>query len=395
MRLKLILPTVELTGSAVPAACPQPGCRGRHFQVHQRVPKPVRDTQLAQATAVRYRCVRCGHTCRGYPQGVSAAHTSARLRGAAVMLYVLGLSYGAVALALAALGYPLSKTSVYNAVQAAGARVPGLRRDAVRLPADQTVVAALGVDLTSVKCRGEWLTVGVSVDAVHGLALTVDVLANGEATTLTTWIGEIAALVGATVLVSDDADGFKLAADGIGLVQQVCTAHVVRNTTTWGERMTPELAQDADGSLAAIGVSPAQAVADVATLCRMVRERPATTAAPTQLRTIHRRYQGAVSPRQSGAATMSLAYKLRLFSLDRWNLWDRLTRYRTWTSPGGEQVDGTNNACERAIGWWVKERYRPMRGYKRPASIHHVSRLIAWAGNQLAGPGVDLALIVA
>jgi hypothetical protein len=21
-------------------------------------------------------------------------------------------------------------------------------------------------------------------------------------------------------------------------------------------------------------------------------------------------------------------------------------------------VDGTNNGCERAIGWWIKERYR-------------------------------------
>jgi hypothetical protein len=35
------------------------------------------------------------------------------------MLYLLGLSYGAVALVLEALGVYLSKTSVYEAVQAA------------------------------------------------------------------------------------------------------------------------------------------------------------------------------------------------------------------------------------------------------------------------------------
>jgi hypothetical protein len=92
---------------------------------------------------------------------------------------------------------------------------------------------------------------------------------------------------------------------------------------------------------------------------------------------------------------MSLAYRLRLFSLDRWNLWGRLTRYRTWVGPAGETLDGTNNACERAIGWWVKERYRSMRGYKRPVSVLHVSRLIAAMGNALDSPGFALAAVIA
>jgi hypothetical protein len=91
---------------------------------------------------------------------------------------------------------------------------------------------------------------------------------------------------------------------------------------------------------------------------------------------------------------MSLAYRLRLFSLDRWNLWRRLTRYRTWAGPAGETLDGTNNACERAIGWWVKERYRSMRGDKRPASVLNVSRLIAAMGNALDGPGFALAEVI-
>lgn len=309
------------------------------------------------------------------------------------MLYVLGLSYGAVALALEALGHPLSKTAVYNAVQAAGERVPGLRRDAVRMPVGQGV-AALGADLTSVKCRGQWLTVGVAVDAVHGVALTIAVLESGEGATLTPWIGEIAALVGATVLVTDDADSFKIAADETGLTQQVCTAHVVRNTDAWVERMTPELVRDADGSLAAIGVEAAQAVVDGEALRARMRERQPTAEARTRLQAIHRRDQGAMSPRQARTETMSLADKFRLFRLDRWNPWGRLTRYRTWVGPEGDTLDGTNHATERAIGWWVKERYRTMRGYKRPVSIHHVSRLIAWAGNQLAGSAADLAEVV-
>ena len=39
------------------------------------------------------------------------------------------------------------------------------------------------------------------------------------------------------------------------------------------------------------------------------------------------------------------------------------TQHHTWKGPKGETLDGTNNACERAIGWWIKERYRTMRGY--------------------------------
>ena len=90
-----------------------------------------------------------------------------------------------------------------------------------------------------------------------------------------------------------------------------------------------------------------------------------------------------------------MAYRVRLFSLDRWNLWPRLTRYRTWAGPDGEQLDGTNNGCERAIGWWVKERYRSMRGYKRPESVINVSRLIAAMGNALESPGFALAEVIA
>lgn len=81
--------------------------------------------------------------------------------------------------------------------------------------------------------------------------------------------------------------------------------------------------------------------------------------------------------------------------MDRGNLWPRLTRYRSWEGPNGETRDGTNHACERASGWWVKERYRSMRAYKRPASVLNVSRLIAAMGNALSGPGFALAEVIA
>jgi len=391
MRLLVIPPPVQPDVYAEPAGCPAAGCGSRHVQFRQAAQKPLRDPFVGEVVAHRYQCPRCGRTFRVYPVGVSHDQTSARLKGLAVLFYVLGMSYGAVAIALAALGCPLSKVAVYNAVQAAGARVSGLRREAVRRGGGRVV--GLGVDLTSVRCAGAWLTVGVGVDAVHGLALTVDLLPNGEAATLTAWVAELAAAIGAEVLVSDDADGFKTAADTNGLVHQVCKAHVVRNTEAWVEAIRPLLASDADGSLATIAVPPAQAVADGQTLLRLIAERQPTPEARATLEAIHRRYLAAPKPRQG--ETMTLAYRLRLFSLDRWNLWGRLTRYRTWEGPQGETLDGTNNACERAIGWWVKERSRTMRGYKREASVLHVSRLIAAMGNALDGLGFPLAEVVA
>lgn len=404
MRLKLLLPPLRPDVYEEPRVCPHQGCQGTRFHLRQEWRKPVRDTLLNQVVARRYDCLRCHRTFRVYPAGVSKLSTSARLRGLSVLLYVLGLSYGAVSLALDALGRPLGKTAVYYAVQAAGEKVPGLRREAVCLPSGKTKVAAMGADLTSVLCKGKWLSVGVSVDAQEGIVLTVDIVDNAQAGTLKEWVEEIAQAVEAEVLVSDDADGFKKVADEGGMQHQVCKSHVKRNTEEWVEKMKPELARDADGSLMAIGVSPAQAVADCEELLRLVKARPGGPGAEVILEGIHRRYLEAAPPKCNGegraqmmplaSAPWSLAYRLRLFSLDRWNLWGRLTLYRTWRDEDGKGMDGTNNAAERAIGWWVKERYRTMRGYKREQSVENVSRLIAWAGSQLNTGGADLGRII-
>ena len=69
--------------------------------------------------------------------------------------------------------------------------------------------------------------------------------------------------------------------------------------------------------------------------------------------------------------------------------------YRTWKDEyGNEILDDANNNCERAIGWWIKERYRSMRGYKNEQSALGMSRLIAFAGNNLS-LGLRLADLMA
>ncbi len=154
MRLNLILPVVDPKRMVQPEKCPYEKCSGEHFKMRQEVKKAFLDSEYQQVRALRCECMKCRRTFRVYPQGVQAGQVSQRIKGIAVMLYVLGLSYGAVSIVMEALGVFLSKTSVYRSVQAAGEAVPGMKRTEI-LSGCRT--KALGADVTGVKCKGEWL----------------------------------------------------------------------------------------------------------------------------------------------------------------------------------------------------------------------------------------------
>ena len=86
-------------------------------------------------------------------------------------------------------------------------------------------------------------------------------------------------------------------------------------------------------------------------------------------------------------------YRFRRLVTDWHENWSRLSLYHQWRGKHGEKLDGTNNVTEQVIGQCVKERYRPMRGYKRDASILNVSSLIAWL--RMADSGGDLTPLIA
>ncbi len=104
MRLHMILKSVETQVTQVPSACRW--CGSQHVDRWEQVVKRLRDTRVEQVQAERWFCRTCRRTWRVYPLGVTHAQRSQRLAGTAVMLYLLGLSYGAVALALGAMGHP-------------------------------------------------------------------------------------------------------------------------------------------------------------------------------------------------------------------------------------------------------------------------------------------------
>jgi hypothetical protein len=125
--------------------------------------------------------------------------------------------------------------------------VPGLKQKKI-LNGYQT--KALGADLTSVRCNGKWLPLGICVDAVNGITLSIDELSAEDAEALTEWLEPILDEVEADVLVTDDADALRKVADKTGRSHQVCKSHVVRNT----HALVDDLSNLKDRSLEAIQV---------------------------------------------------------------------------------------------------------------------------------------------
>ena len=110
MRLSVRISPVEPGVYGLPERCPYSNCEGRHFELHQEhCAKAIRDPKHEAVETQRYRCLRCDRTFRVYPKGVSRAQQSDALRAFSVLLYVLGLSYGAVSEALTALQLLLDK----------------------------------------------------------------------------------------------------------------------------------------------------------------------------------------------------------------------------------------------------------------------------------------------
>ena len=129
MRIRMRLPEVDPAECAEPEEYPLEECWARHFKVHQRqCSKQPLDPDHEQVTARRYRCLSCRRTFRVYPQGVSRAQRSDRLKGIGIMFYVLGLSCGGVEDALTTLGWAGSKSSTYRDVRAAGEAVQRIRQ---------------------------------------------------------------------------------------------------------------------------------------------------------------------------------------------------------------------------------------------------------------------------
>ena len=372
MRVRARMPSLETAVMQQPEECPFEKCHGRHFKNHQlQCNKPVRDTQIEKVVVYRRKCITCGRTHRVYPQGVSKAHQSDRLKGFSVLLYVLGISYRGVEDVLEALGYPIDHTTVYHNVQAAGQRVGQMRRKWLK---QEGKAAVVGADLTYLRCKGEKVAIAITVDDQTGVTLDIEMIENEESETLSEWLEPLLDLVGAEVLLTDDQNAFKTVADEAGVRHQICRQHVTRNVLDFVAQTSEQVLNRPPPVLPDLDCTTDQLLEDLALLEWIMLGQPES--APQYLAELYDRYAKAPSPRKGQRATPW--YRMRNHVLRLWNHWTRHVCYRSAAAEEQLKVNETNNATERVIGWGVKERYRTMRGYKRPESVKNVAHLTTW-----------------
>lgn len=369
MRIEVRLPRVDPGETSSPEECPYEGCDGHFFKPHgvKGEEKPIRDLNQEQVKSYRYRCLKCGRTFRVYPRGVSNAQQSDRLKAITVLLYVLGLSYGGVADFMFAVGVALSKTTVYNNVQEAGVRSRGSQRATVVKGGKRAVI---GSDGTYVKVKGEQVGIQVVVDDQTGDLLGLEIVVSENSEEIREIVEQIVEEVDAEVLVSDDLDVYKGVAEEIGLDHQVCRSHVKRNVDEWAASVLEQLKKN-EPRPSGVVASRKRLQEDVQAIQQMVRERPSD--ALDKLADLYDRYMAAPAPKKGERHTVWYRMRTRVTRL--WETWDRLT-----LDQRRDDLDGTNNSSERLIGWWIKERYRTMRGYKRLESIRNVATLTARMG---------------
>ena len=369
MRVRVRLPKVEPSVYSYPKECLYKGCDSHHFKPHglQGEQKAIRDPNYERVQSFRHKCLRCGRTFRVYPQGVSSAEQSDRLKAISVLLYVLGLSYGAVADFLEAFGVTICKTTVYNNVQEGGF-VSRSRQSAFVVSGGKRPV--IGSDGTYVKVKGEKVGVQVVVDDQSGDLLGLDIMVSENSEEVRQIVEQVAKQVQAEVLVSDDLDVYKGVADEVGLDHQVCRSHVKRNVDALAESLIEQLKKQ-EPLPKGVASSAERLVQDVEAVQKLVRERP--TSALEELETMYHRYMAAPVPKKGERHTVW--YRMRMLVTRLWERWHRLT-----LDQRRDDLDGTNNSAERLIGWWIKERYRTMRGYKRTESIRNVATLTARMG---------------
>jgi len=267
------------------------------------------------------------------------------------------------------LGMPITNVGVLFNVRAIGAAAMAKHK---KVASSRPKVPVLGADETQVKSSGNGVTVGFLTDPKSGEIVGMEVLASRQGEELARWISAAARHFGAKVLVSDDLEAYKPAAEKLGLSHQVCLAHVRKAV-----RLRLKKIPGFELEKAAIR----QAVQDL------------TPQAKRDLKRLQGVFACARPPAKG--QKQSPRYALRMLTLDLLEKWERLTCYQKSEEPLLDNlgrkvprrytVPATNNATENAIGRGGKLRAKRMRGFKRPDTLLPILFLLASLAGVLAG----------
>jgi len=296
----------------------------------------IADTALKEITQRRFHCTGCCRTFQSYPHGMrKGAQRSDRVKALGVILYVLGPSYREVASVVKALAGKTCASTVYNDVQAAGAKARRWRRDL------RGKIHLMGVDGTGQKMKGGNEGVVFAVDVEGELLLRVEVMEEEDEEQVKRFLKELAEEFGAEALLSDEHKSYQGGSSSLGMEHRLCEAHWKKAKL----RRARNLVQRAQSA------RWRHIEDDLERLAAFVREWP--DADEKDLQELWRKYLKYPPPPPGGR--WSFGYEVRLLMQDVLENWNR--------------VGPTNNTTERLIGLLLKMRSKTMRGFVKTENI--------------------------
>lgn len=349
--VRIQMPFVNPAPTVRPKQCPY--CGSDILQRWGTVHKPLRDTDLEEIQAIRFRCTECKRTFRHYPDGVDHKDMSQRLRCLAAMAWAMGLSLRGVGVIFSAFGPGLrvGRMSVWRAVQEKGEE---LRRQAhARQRKHQ--VKVLGVDGAWIRLNGETTGVMVCVDMGNGQMVSMEVIDEHDPQAVCRWLKPLVEEFGVEVIVTDDLTTYNTVEEKLGVGRQLCRFHMLR----WVGKALLDLEKklaveegwpDWPGVIEEVRVL-------VEELPPKGDERLLELWQQLQKECGHRRRQEQDTPLQSLA-------RLILGLMENWR------KYRLYLTQRGAElgVPATNNLTEQMIGNG-KIRSRTVRGYKSRGGV--------------------------
>ena len=378
IRLKFRIPIV----TEEPATIEKSPCCETGVYVKEHGQRGVDDVKIGLVKVNRYTCKRCGRSFTIRPRGVTRSSKSAGVKAASVALYLLGLSYDAVAIAFWMFRVKLAKSTVYNYVQAAGQSA-----SRQNLRAWRGRVRFVGTDTTGWKIKGRGCTASWVVDVLTGKTIAVEFVKNEDAETFKRCIQK-AVGTDFDLLVTDEAAAYGAAAQEMGKSHQICQRHFKKAMYQRTKRILFDLPK---------GYPEATRIRkDCKRLQKAVRRgKQLRMTILLHGKEMFNHYMHAPPPKNGERA--SPEYRMRLLSTELVENGVNLFQYRSFKDKQGKfLLDGTNNASERSIGLTAKIRYRTMRGGKSRRSARRLFNLQVYIRNhQLDGVNLlDMGALV-
>lgn len=322
----LRLPDVKAVAEKRPAGCPKCGCP--ILQRWGSVVKPLIDPKLTFALLYRYRCTQCRKTFRHYPQGITEADQTDRMRFVCALMWKMGASLRGTTGLLGIWQRPVCHMTVWRDIQWA----------ALRRPAKATVRVA-GLDGFYTKIQGKDKGLMVLLDMGDGQPVELAEVAEDHPEQLLAWLLPLAQQYGVEVIVTDDLFSYPVVANELELKRQVCRFHALR----WMMLALKECETT-------LGEPWQDTIDEVRRILRTLPEN-----GPHLLHLLWKRIVPIPGPRTDEALAVA---KLRMLVLKMSENWQQYALFLA--EPG---VPTTNNATERAIGRW-RNRSKTTRGFK-------------------------------